>query len=158
MVDRPSALVVFMLTIALSACSSITPIQISLPKGESYTGTAWTNLYTGTLAAGPCQGSFNGPLAGPEVTIALQCAGRRGTGAGVRDGSTFVRGTVALNNGGIATIAQSGPTPVYHLIPPLPPPGAARGTVEEPPADPAAAPGAPTILPTLTPGVLPGSR
>jgi len=155
---RPSALVVPVLAVALSACSSITPIRVSLPKGESYTGTAWTNLYTGTLSAGPCQGSFNGSLAGPEVMIAMNCGARRGTGAGVRDGSTFVRGTVALNNGGIATIAQSGPTPVYHLIPPLPPPGAARGTVEEPPADPAAAPGAPTILPTLTPGVLPGSR
>ena len=84
---RPPALVVPVLAAALSACSSITPIRVSLPKGESYTGTAWTNLYTGTLAARPCQGSFNGPLAGPEVTIALQCAGRRGTGAGVQDGS-----------------------------------------------------------------------
>ncbi len=158
---RPLALVVPLLAVALSACSSITPIKVSLPKGESYTGTAWTNAYTGTFSAGPCQGSFNGPLERPDLIIAMQCVGRRGTGTGVRDGSTFVGGTVALNNGTTATIARSGPDPVYHLIPPLPPPGASRGATA-PPSDasvpepvPSPLPGA---APVLVPGLPPGFR
>jgi hypothetical protein len=158
MLLRPPALVVPVLAAALSACSSITPIRVSLPKGESYTGTAWTNLYTGTLSAGPCQGSFNGSLAGPEVMLAMNCGARRGTGAGVRDGSTFVRGTVALNNGGIATIAQSGPTPTYYLIPPLPSSDERRKAAAEAPDEPTIDARTSEILPTLTPGVLPGSR
>ena len=151
MLVRPLALVVPFLAVALSACSSITPIRISLPKGESYTGTAWTNAYTGTFSAGPCQGSFNGPLERPEVIIAMHCAGRRGTGTGVRDGSRFAGGTVALNNGTTATISRAGPDPVYHLIPPLPPPSANRGTTEAT-SDPS------VPAPALAPGAIPGLR
>jgi hypothetical protein len=150
---RPLTLGVSLLAVALSACSSITPIKVSLPKGESYTGTAWTNAYTGTFSAGPCQGSFNGPLERPEVIIAMQCVGRRGTGMGVRDGSSFAGGTVALNNGTTATISRAGPDPVYHLIPPLPPPSANRGATEVP-SDPLV----PTAIPTLVPGVMPSVR
>lgn len=126
MAVRPLAFAVLPLAFALQACSSITPIQVSLPKGETHVGTAWTNTYTGTFSAGPCQGSFNGPLERPEVIIAMQCAGRRGTGTGVRQGSNFEGGTVALNNGTTARISRAGPDPAYHLIPPLPPPGASR--------------------------------
>ena len=114
---RPLMLGAPLLAVALSACSSITPITISLPKGETHVGTAWTNTYTGTFSAGPCQGSFNGPLERPEVIIAMQCVGRRGTGMGVRDGSTFVGGTVALNNGTTATISGPGLTPSTTSFP-----------------------------------------
>ena len=141
---RPLMLGAPLLAVALSACSSITPITISLPKGETHVGTAWTNTYTGTFSAGPCQGSFNGPLERPEVIIAMQCVGRRGTGMGVRDGSTFVGGTVALNNGTTATISRAGPNPVYHLIPPLPPPRASRGAAETP-DDPSIASASPAL-------------
>jgi hypothetical protein len=158
---RPLALVVPFLGVALSACSSITPIRVSLPKGESYTGTAWTNAYTGTFSAGPCQGSFNGPLERPDVIIAMHCVGRRGTGTGVRNGSTFVGGTVALNNGTIATISRAGPDPVYHLIPPLPPPDASRGATLAP-SDPSVSEAVPVpsagAAPTATSGPVPGFR
>src|SRR4051794_13552380 len=119
---HPVPLVVPVLAVALSACSSITPIQVSLPRGQSYTGTAWTNVYTGSFSAGPCGRSFNGPLEGPEVIIAMQCGEVRGTGMGVRNGSSFVGGTVALNNGTTATISRAGPDPTYHLIPLCPRP------------------------------------
>jgi hypothetical protein len=114
---QPLALVFPVLAVALSACSSITPIQVSLPKGESYTGTAWTNVHTGRFSAGPCGGSFNGGLVGPEVVIAMQCSERTGTGTGLRVGSSFVGGTVALNNGTTATISRAGPDPAYRVIP-----------------------------------------
>jgi len=117
MTIRPLALFVLVLAVPLSGCSSITPIQVSLKKGESYTGTAWTNVHTGRFSAGPCDGSFNGGLAGPEVIIAMQCSERRGTGMGVRVGSSFVGGTVALNNGTTATISRAGPDPAYQVIP-----------------------------------------
>ena len=75
--------------LALGACSTITPIAVTttpkpqvsarnaprVPAGpvQRYEGQAWTTAYTGTLRAGPCRGSYNGPLEAPVLTLELHC-------------------------------------------------------------------------------------
>ena len=133
---RPSRLTLVALSAAaLSACSSITPIAVTTtPKplvavGRNapkivagpttrYEGTAWTTAYTGTLRAGPCRGSYNGPLESPVLTVELHCDdGRYGVGRATRDGGQLVGGVVQLADGGTATIQAIGPEPSYRLMP-----------------------------------------
>jgi hypothetical protein len=120
--------------LALGACSSITPIAVTttpkpqvlarnaprVPAGalQRYEGQAWTTAYTGTLRAGPCRGSYNGPFEAPVLTIELHCDdGRYGVGRATRNGAQLVGGVVQLSDGGTATIQAIGPEPSYRLMP-----------------------------------------
>jgi hypothetical protein len=133
---RPSVLTLAASSaLALSACSSITPISVTTtpkpqvtagritarpPAGptQRYDGTAWTTVYTGTLRAGPCRGSYKGALESPALTLELHCDdGRYGIGRATRNGSQLVGGTVQLADGGTAVIQATGPEPSYRLMP-----------------------------------------
>ena len=133
---RPSRLILAACSaLALGACSSITPIAVTTtpkpqvtagrmaprpPAGplQRYEGTASTTAYTGTLRAGPCRGSYTGPLESPALTLELHCDdGRYGIGRATRNGSQLVGGTVQLSDGGTAVIQATGPEPSYRLMP-----------------------------------------
>jgi hypothetical protein len=132
---RPSRLTLFAACgLALGACSSITPIAVTttpkpqalarnaprVPAGplQRYEGQAWTTAYTGTLRAGPCRGSYNGPIEAPLLTIELHCDdGRYGVGRATRNGAQLVGGVVQLADGGTATIQAIGPEPSYRVMP-----------------------------------------
>ena len=120
--------------LALGACSTITPIVVTttpkpqvaarnalrVPAGpvQRYEGQAWTTAYTGTLRAGPCRGSYNGPLEAPVLTIELRCDdGRYGIGRATRNGAQLVGGVVQLADGGTATVQAIGPQLSYRLMP-----------------------------------------
>lgn len=142
-----------LLALALGACSSITPIAVTttakpqvasraapVPPAappQRYEGTAWTTAYTGRFRAGPCRGSYNGPLETPVLTLELHCDdGRYGVGRATRNGSQLVGGTVQLADGGTATIQAIGPEPSYRLMP-EPAPWDYSWPSRQPPATPA---------------------